>query len=215
MTMKPAKPCFTLQHLAAMGCLLMAFAANPLMAAEEAPQHCFSVNAANEQLSLQEVTCISDDELQTLRGGFMQDNQIVIGFGFERIVSIDGEIQEHVLAGLPVLNLTNNMQLVPITRSFDMTSQRVVLSGNDLGELALQRVMAADGAVMESMPQIQLAPSSAALQDMMSNIIQNTVDGRTIEQMRVLNIDLMGIGDVPKFDPQRDLHPSLIEALGL
>jgi hypothetical protein len=171
--------------------------------------------ASDDDLALQHLDCMSDEELQTLRGGFMLDDRIVIGFGFERIVRIDGEIQEHVLAGLPALNLTNNIQLVPINRSIEAEGQRLILQGMAIGDLASARDISTGGSMSGLTPQIQLIPSTAALQELMSNVIQNSVDGKTIEQLRVINIDLMGLVEAPRFDPQRDLNPALIESLGL
>jgi hypothetical protein len=162
-----------------------------------------------------EGSCMSDEELQTLRGGFLLDNRIVIGFGFERIVRIDGEIQEHLLAGLPTLNLAHNIQLVPVSRSIEADSQRFVLQGLDTGGLSSTMLSPGNDATAGLATQIQLIPSTAALQEMMNNVIQNSFDDRTIEQMRVINIDLMGLGEAPRFDPQRDLNPALFESLGL
>lgn len=190
------------------------FGASSITLADEEPA-CLLVEAQEDQLPLDAIRCISDEELQTLRGGFLLDNQIVIGFGFERIVRINGEIEEHVLAGLPTLNLAGNIQIVPIATSMDAGAQRLILQGVDMGNFASQRSLS-DGAMSTlTSQQIQIIPSTAALQEMMNNVIQNTVDGTTIEQMRVLNIDLMGLGDVPRFDPQRDMNPAMFESLGL
>jgi hypothetical protein len=175
--------------------------------AEENPEAC--APSSREELLVQ-VACMSDAELQTLRGGFIRDNQIVIGFGFERIVRIDGEVQEHILAGLPSLNLTNNIQLVPVSRSLD-TGSSYILTNAMQGNVASSRELSITGAA----PQMQLLPSTSALQDMMNNVIQNSLDDKIIDQVRVVNIDLMGLGTTPRFDPQNDLNPALFERLGL
>ncbi len=157
------------------------------------------------------VSCMTDEELQTLRGGFIRDNQIVIGFGFERIVRIDGEVQEHILAGLPSLNLANNIQLVPVSRSFDAGGNSFVLANSMQGTATSTGEVSMSG----SSAQMQLVPSTAELQDMMSNVIQNSLDDKVIDQIRVVNIDLMGLGGTPRFDPQTDLNPAIFERLGL
>lgn len=169
-------------------------------------------NVPEENILLREIACMSDDELQTFRGGFIHNNQIVIGFGFERIVRIDGEVQEHIIAGLPSLNLTGNIQLVPINRAFDAGTSRYLM---DLGASgAASGRLAADGVIFGSAPQLQIVPSSSALQEMMSNVIQNSLDNKVIDQIRVVNIDLMGLGNGARVDPSSDLQSAIFESLG-
>lgn len=167
-------------------------------------------NSPDEELILQEAECMSDDELQTFRGGFVRDNQIVIGFGFERIVRVDGEVQEHLIAGLPSLNLASNIQLVPVSRSLDAGNDRYLLD-LDSNDAASQDRFVNGNSIS---PQMQLVPSSTALQEMMSNVIQNNLDGKVIDQVRVVNIDLMGLGGGVRVDPHNDLHQAIFESLG-
>jgi len=181
--------------------------------AEQETAGCSQV-APHDGLLLEEITCMTDEELQTFRGGFIQNNQIVIGFGFERIVRVDGEIQEHILAGLPSLNLTNNIQLVPINRSLDSGGNRFLLDAGT-GSAAYEGRLATDASISGSSPQLQLIPSTSALQDVMNNVIQNSLDDKVFDQIRVVNIDLIGLGSTPRFDPHTDLNPALFESLGL
>jgi hypothetical protein len=186
-------------------CVCLGFA--QLASADQESAACAQATSP-DVLALHQIVCMTDEELQTFRGGFIRDNQIVIGFGFERIVRIDGEVQEHILAGLPSLNLPNNILLVPINRSIDAGGSRFILDDAGSGSAF------AEGRSGLS-PQLQVAPSTAALQDMMSNVIQNSLDDRVIDQIRVINIDLMGLGAHPGFSPQTDLNPAMFENLGL
>ena len=182
-------------------------------AAEENPVACSTLASTDNQLLLQEIICMSDEELGTLRGGFIQNNQIVIGFGFERVVRVDGEIQEHILAGLPIMNLPNNIQLIPINRSVGSDSNTYLLEGDFSGRIISERTLS-EGALSRSTPQIQIVPSTLAFQELMNNVIQNNLDNKTIDQIRVINIDVMGLGGNSRFDRQMDLNPAVFENLG-
>jgi hypothetical protein len=187
-------------------CIYLTVAQQALADQEAAP---CSQDAANDALLLPEVACMSDEELHTFRGGFIRDNQIVIGFGFERIVRVDGEVQEHILAGIPSLNLTSNIQLVPISRSLDAGGSRFTLEDAGSGSII------SEGSISGLSPPMQLVPSTSALQDMMNNVIQNSLDDKVIDQVRVLNIDLIGLGASSSFDPQTNFNSTLFESLGL
>jgi hypothetical protein len=197
--------CFPLRLRSVLAALCICLSVQQALADQEVAS--CTQDTAGDALLLQEVTCMSDEELHTFRGGFIRDNQIVIGFGFERIVRVDGEVQEHILAGLPSLNLTNNIQLVPISRTLDAGSRYIL-------EQAGNGSVTSHGSISGLSPQMQLVPSTSALQDMMNNVIQNSLDDKVIDQVRVVNIDLMGLGEGQRFDPQADMNSALFESLG-
>jgi hypothetical protein len=201
-------------HLFSLGCAFcVCLSSAPTVSADQDTASC-SRTTDGDALQLREIRCMTDDELQTFRGGFVQNNQIIIGFGFERIVRVDGEIQEHILAGLPSLNLPNNIQLVPINRSIGEDSSKYILENSGGSSVFSEAGTGTQGSMSALSPQLQVVPSTSALQDIMSNVIQNTLDDRVIDQIRVINIDLMGLGASPAFNPQTDLNPAIFESLG-
>ena len=152
------------------------------------------------------ISCLPDHELANYRGGFISTEGIVVGFGFERVVSIDGEIQEHVVASLPVLNIGNNIQIIPINRIIDLDNETISRDG------LIQWAQGLEASYTVS-PNLQAVGSSEELNRIMTNVIQNQLDNKTIEQIRAVNIELYGLGAIPGIDPQRDINPNLIESL--
>ena len=135
-----------------------------------------------------EPPCLSESELAHSRAGFVSDNGFVIGFGFERLVSINGELSEQVNVALPELNLGDSLRIIPVARIGD-TPMGIGYAGNET----------------------QLVDSIQQLSDVMVNVIQNESNDTIIEQLRIINVHVGGIGSASDWEAQRQLLPAIIE----
>lgn len=144
----------------------------------------------HQQAAASQMSCATDAELGELRAGYLSGNGLVIGFGFERLIKINGETAEHISVALPALNVGENLRIVPVSRL------------TNLDELGI-------------VPATQLLGSIRDLNDMMVNVIQNQSDDTLIEHLRVLNVHIDGVGIARNWESQRQLFPALIEQLRL
>ncbi|WP_328185203.1 hypothetical protein [Marinobacter sp. OP 3.4] len=114
---------------------------------------------------------LADEELDQLRGGFLQDG-LEIAIGLDQIVSIDG--QEMIVNRLTIPNLNQQMR----GRGVDHTVETVV------------QILKPD-----SSGGSRVATNLGNGTDGWTTVIQNTLNDTVIQNIHQLNIELNNLGD--------------------
>ncbi|MBY6033888.1 hypothetical protein KUV59_11950 [Marinobacter daepoensis] len=114
------------------------------------------------------VTSLADAELDQLRGGFVMNN-LEISIGLEQVLAVNG--QTLVVNRLTIPNLNDPMA------ANRLSTQLASIQGaweSGAGQLALDTAVAGSGGWM--------------------TVIQNSLNGTTIQNIRQLNIELNNLG---------------------
>ena len=114
------------------------------------------------------VTSLADTELDQLRGGFVMNN-LEISIGLEQVLAVNG--QTLVVNRLTIPNLNDPMA------ADRLSTQLASIRGaweSEGGQLALDTAVAGSGGWM--------------------TVIQNSLNGTTIQNIRQLNIELNNLG---------------------
>lgn len=126
---------------------------------------------------------ISDQELDSMRGGYVTDNGVAILFGIQQAVFTDGRLQ----AVTPQLVLSATGQAV----SPSSLARFQALFGGGTGTIQT-------GSTVVVLPQ---------------TIIQNTLDGRTIDAVTVINAAALNLSRIRSMNISSLLTGQLIQSL--
>ncbi|KAB7624394.1 hypothetical protein [Alkalilimnicola sp. S0819] len=142
---------------------------------------------------------VADAELAELRGGFV-GNDFRIDFSFEHIVRINGELRAHTVMRLP-LDAANGggagVQLVQ-----NGAGNQVALQAGDGARLARGL-----GALTVGPGGVQHGATA------MATVIQNTLDNQLIQNLKLIRVDLSGLGSIRQMGWQQRVDQGVVESL--
>ncbi|MFE8071277.1 hypothetical protein QQM79_09465 [Marinobacteraceae bacterium S3BR75-40.1] len=126
---------------------------------------------------------LTEPELDQLRGGFISDG-VVISIGLEQIISVDGETQVVNHLNIPELG-QSGINLTQWTQGTTGNLAGTVMDGTRIaGKLS-------DGAIL--------------------TLIQNSLDGKLIQNFKALNIELHQFG---RLRPTSDQYSNILPLIG-
>lgn len=126
---------------------------------------------------------VSDQELDGMRGGYVTDNGVAILFGIQQAVFTDGRLQ----AVTPQLLVSATGQAVS---SSSLARFQAIFGGGN-------------GTIQAGSTAIVLPPT----------IIQNTLDGRTIDAVTVINTAVLNLSRIRTMNISSMLSGQLIQSL--
>jgi hypothetical protein len=125
------------------------------------------------------VPALDDRELDQLRGGFVMDN-IEISIGLEQVLSVNGETL--VVNRLVIPDLNQSMSADTLTHQLETVQGNWTAAD---GQLTVGHLVADSGGWM--------------------SVIQNSLNGTTIQNVRQLNIELNNLGGAYRLPRDFDL----------
>jgi len=132
---------------------------------------------------------VSNDQLDTLRGGFETGNGMTVSFGLVRTVTINGDVVNRTSFNLPDVSKISAEQARAVSAAIAETS--VVQNGS--------------GNVVSDSVRSQLAGGT---------LIQNSLNNQTIQTLTVINAGVNSLGLFKSLNLQNALKDSLFGSLG-
>ena len=132
---------------------------------------------------------VSDDKLDTLRGGFEAGNGMTVSFGLVRTVTINGDVVNRTSFNLPDVSKISAEQARIVSAAIAETS--VVQNGS--------------GNVVSESVRSQLTGGT---------LIQNSLNNQTIQTLTVINAGVNSLGLFKSLNLQNALKDSLFGSLG-
>lgn len=132
---------------------------------------------------------VSDQTLDSLRGGFALGDGLLVSFGITRAVYINGELITQM-----TLNFGQLSHLTPVQAE------------------QLSRQLGATNLVVQNGPGNSIAPESAGAA--FTTIIQNTLNNQQILQQTVINASSNAMGIIKNLNTQATVNEALARAIG-
>ncbi|HFD12263.1 MAG TPA: hypothetical protein ENJ32_07320 [Crenotrichaceae bacterium] len=167
------------------------------------------------QLVVNELSTLSDPELEKLRGGFFDGNTLKLTFGFESIVMIDGVLQTKTSLNIPTFEI-------------DFANRTSTFQGGT-GTVTTANQLAAGASITTAGTRVtgaSLAPGEVAasgysirsISDVVAlmkspTFVQNNVDNRTIQTFVTTSIKLEGVDLKGTNGVQSLVTPGLLDSL--
>ena len=134
-------------------------------------------------------TAVSDEQLDTLRGGFDLGSGLAVSFGIVRSVMVNGDLVHQTSFNLP-----------------------------DVSQISADQAQMASAAIAES-GLIQIGPNNLVGSGLMSEgltgtLIQNSLNDQQIQTLTVVNTSVNSLGLLKAINTQAALNDALLGAMG-
>ncbi len=181
----------TATPLGLFGCLCLGWLAG-------GPVPCASAALEGGELQLREPV-LSTGELGRLRGGFVDRDGFMVSFGLQDVVKIDGMVMARTVLKIPKLDMAALEIFVDQNNSADVANPTIALTQPGLADYENN---AAQTVVHNSMGN-----------DLTSLVIQNSVDNKVIEHLRVMDVEISGYPSLKNTRMNSMVRARLIESL--